>query len=196
MENNLTPIDEIRKEVNKEENKSLIADDIVKEQYEKDKMQLVKNEKFQEMSKGLVEKGAEIRMQSDLLKILNEKQKNDLAEYTLNCEKSKLAYRQKKEKKVILEEVKSDVQKRKIDALWNRYGYMYSDRKDFIPNKTGNIQKEIANWWDNTNSSFKKVVKSTLKTIFWVGIGAIILLLGYRFFMWIAQNTQNLPNIN
>lgn len=196
-ESQLTPIEEIREKVQEQQEiSSNLTTDIVKSQYEKDKQELANNEKFQQVSKDIINKSAEIQMQSDLLALLSQKQKNDLAQYALDCEKDKLEFRKKKEKGVILEEVKAEISNKKIDALWNRYGYMYKDRKDFIPNKAYNRQKEIANWWNGTSDNFKKIVKGTCKIILWAGIISLVCLLGYRAFKWIAENTQNLPNIN
>lgn len=196
-ESQLTPIEEIREKVQEQQEiHSNLTTDIVKSQYEKDKQELANNEKFQQVSKDIINKSAEIQMQSDLLALLSQKQKNDLAQYALDCEKDKLEFRKKKEKGVILEEVKAEISNKKIDALWNRYGYMYKDRKDFIPNKAYNRQKEIANWWNGTSDNFKKIVKGTCKIILWAGIISLVCLLGYRAFKWIAENTQNLPNIN
>lgn len=193
----LTPINEIRQQVEQRElDKPNIANDIVETQYQKDKEELVNDEKFQETSKNIVTKSAEIKMQEDLLNLLNQKQKNDLAQYALECEKSKLEYRKKKEKDVILADVKAEIANKKIETLWKRYGYMYKDRKDFIPNKSYNRQKEIANWWNGTSDNFKKVVRGTFKFVFWAGFISLAVILGYRVFSWIVENTKNLPPLN
>ena len=193
----LMPINEIRQQVEQRElDKPNIANDIVETQYQKDKEELVNDEKFQETSKNIVTKSAEIKMQEDLLNLLNQKQKNDLAQYALECEKSKLEYRKKKEKDVILADVKAEIANKKIETLWKRYGYMYKDRKDFIPNKSYNRQKEIANWWNGTSDNFKKVVRGTFKFVFWAGFISLAVVLGYRIFMWIVENTKNLPPLN
>ena len=68
-------------------------------------------------------------------------------------------------------------------------------KEHFVANKFVNKYKEFINWWDGTSDGFKKIVKGILKVIFWGGIACLIVLLGYRAFAWIAENTKNLPNI-
>lgn len=190
----LIPIEEIKKMVEIE--KTNLTDDIVQNQYEKDKQSLSNDEKFKEVSKNIITKSAEVKMQGDMLALLNQKQKNDLAQYALECEKQKLDYRKKKEKAVVLADVKAEIANKKIETLWKRYGYLYKDRKDFIPSKSANMQKEIANWWNGTSDNFKKIVKGGIKILLWSGLIVLIGLVGYRIIMWIAKNTKNLPNIS
>jgi hypothetical protein len=200
----LTPIEEIREMVAKEEKVPTnieqedfkgIADDIIQNEYNKDKQQLQENEDFQKVANEIVVKSAEVQMQNDLIKLLSQKQKNDLAQYYLDCEKEKLNFRKSKEKKVILQEVKAEVANKKMETLWKRYGYLYKEKKDFVASKSANVLREIANWWKGTSDNFKKVVKGTIKIILWTGAISLIVLLGYRGFMWLAENTKNLPNL-
>lgn len=173
-----------------------LTKDIISLQYEKDKQILANNDGFKQISKNIISKSAEVNMQNDMLELLNQEQLNALTQYALDCERDKLRYRQKKEKLVILETVKAGIANKKAEALWTRYGYMYSDKSKFIPNKLHNKQKEFTNWWAGTNDNFKKVIKSTLKILLWAGIAVAIVMVGYRLLLWIANNTQNLPNLN
>lgn len=184
-----------------QQNYSGLAHDEIQDQYEKNRRELSKNEDFQRISREIVERGAKAELTNDMLQILTTEQKNELSAYILECEKQKLNFRKKKEKGVILEEVKAEVSNKKIEALKKRYGYLYEkdengEPKNFIANKMVNKYKEFCNWWDGTTDGFKRVVKGFLKAFIWVGIGSLAVLLGYRFFMWVAENSQNIPNIN
>lgn len=191
----------LKEQQKKVDNYSGLAHDEIQDQYEKNRRELSKNEDFQRISKEIVERGAKAELTNDMLKILTTEQKNELSAYILQCEKQKLDFRKKKEKGVILEEVKAEVSAKKIEALKKRYGYLYEkdedgEPKNFIANKMVNKYKEFCNWWDGTTDGFKRVVKGFLKAFMWVGIGSLVVLLGYRFFMWVAENSQNIPNIN
>lgn len=191
----------LKEQQKEQENYSGLAHDEIQDQYEKNRRELSKNEDFQRISKEIVERGAKAELTNDMLQILTTEQKNELSAYILQCEKQKLDFRKKKEKGVILEEVKAEVSAKKIEALKKRYGYLYEkdangEPKNFIANKMVNKYKEFCNWWDGTTDGFKRVVKGFLKAFMWVGIGSLVVLLGYRFFMWVAENSQNIPNIN
>lgn len=191
----------LKEQQKEQENYSGLAHDEIQDQYEKNRRELSKNEDFQRISREIVERGAKAELTNDMLQILTTEQKNELSAYILQCEKQKLDFRKKKEKGVILEEVKAEVSAKKIEALKKRYGYLYEkdangEPKNFIANKMVNKYKEFCNWWDGTTDGFKRVVKGFLKAFMWVGIGSLVVLLGYRFFMWVAENSQNIPNIN
>lgn len=196
---------EIQKEVEERQKQELLtpstlAHNEIQNQYDENKRQLATNEDFKELTQQIVKRSAKAELEKDMLAILSDEQKNELSKYLLDCEKHKLDYRKKKEKKVVLEEVKAEVSAKKINALKKRYGYLYKQDEngepiDFVANKFVNKYKEFINWWDGTSDGFKKIVKGILKVIFWGGIACLIVLLGYRAFAWIAENTKNLPNI-
>lgn len=202
MENELMEIQkqiEHKKEQESSFSKSLAHNEI-QNQYDENKKQLATNEDFKQLTQQIVERSAKAELTKDMLGILTEEQKNELSAYLLQCEKQKLSYRKKKEKKVVLEEVKAEISEKKINALKKRYGYLYKqdengNPKDFVANKFVNKYKEFINWWDNTTDGFKKIVKGALKLLFWGAIGTLIILLGYRALRWIAENTQNIPNL-
>lgn len=191
----LIPIENLR-----EVAKPNLAHDEIKKEYDVAKEKLHNNDDFKSLTNEIVVRSAKAELSADMLKILSEEQKNELSAYMLECEKKKLEYRQKKEKKVIVEEVKADIANKKVEALKKRYGYLYPKDENgepigFIANKAVNKYKEFCNWWEGTSDGFKKIVKGTLKVVFWTGIAVLICLVGYRSIKWIADNTANLPNI-
>ena len=195
----LMPIEEIRGIVNKENNSNLAHNEIQTE-YDRAKQGLQTNEDFKKLTNEIVVRSAKAELSKDMLAILSEEQKNELTAYMLECEKGKLAYRKKQEKKVIIEEVKAEVSNKKIEALKKRYGYLYpKDEKGepigFIANKAVNKYREFCNWWDGTTDGFKRIVKGTLKVVLWTGIVTLVCIVGYRALKWVADNTQNLPNL-
>lgn len=191
---------EKKKQEEQAKNATSIAHNEIQVQYDKNKQELQNSDEFKQIAKNIVERGAKAELTRDMIEILSEEQKNELTAYILNCEKQKLDYRKKKEKGVIMEEVKSEIADKKIKALKKRYGYLYKqDDKgepiNFVANKAVNKYKEFCNWWEGTSDGFKRFTKATLKIVFWVGIAALVILLGYRGFKWMMDNTQNLPNI-
>ena len=195
----LMPIEEIRGIVNKENNSNLAHNEIQTE-YDRAKQGLQSNEDFKKLTNEIVVRSAKAELSKDMLAILSEEQKNELTAYMLECEKGKLAYRKKQEKKVIIEEVKAEVSNKKIEALKKRYGYLYpKDEKGepigFVANKAVNKYKEFCNWWDGTTDGFKRIVKGSLKVLFWTGLISLVCIVGYRALKWVADNTQNLPNL-
>jgi len=197
-ENELMPIEDIKAMVGG--SKKNIAHEEIEASYDNAKKELINNEEFRQITRNIVERGAKAELSDHMLTILTAEQKNELRTYLLECEKQKLAYRKKKEKGVIAEEVKAEISNKRIEALKKRYGYLYpkDDKGEpigFIANKTVNKYKEFCNWWDGTSDGFKRIVKGTLKVLLWSGIAVLVCILGYRALKWIADNTQNLPNL-
>lgn len=195
----LIPIEQIRTMVNKDTN-SNIAHNEIQNEYDKAKQGLEKNDDFKKLTNDIVVRSAKAELTKDMLAILTEEQKNELSAYMLECEKHKLEYRKRKEKKVIMEEVRAEVSNKKIEALKKRYGYLYKKDENgepigFIANKAVNKYKEFCNWWDGTTDGFKRLVKGSLKVLFWSGVIALVCIVGYRALRWVADNTQNLPNL-
>lgn len=197
----IIPIEEITKsfEELKNENKDEVVTTNIKENgllrgtidkdYEKKLGELRNSSEYQERVDELVKAGADTLLQHDRLSILSEKQKNELAEYELDCEKQQLAYRKKKEKKLIKEQAKANIQKQKIEVLQTRYGYLYKldengKPKDFVASKFVNKYKELCNWYATTSDGFKKIVKGTLKIMFWCAI----IFCAYKGFKWLAKS--------
>lgn len=200
MEDNkdLMPMEEIRGMVNKES--SNLAHNEIRNEYDRAKQGLQSNEDFKKLTNEIVVRSAKAELSKDMLAILNDEQKNELTAYLLECEKSKLAYRKKQEKKVIIEEVRAEVSNKRIEALKKRYGYLYpkdehGEPVGFVANKAVNKYKEFCNWWDGTTDGFKRLVKGSLKVLFWSGAITLVVIVGYRALKWVADNTQNLPNL-
>lgn len=198
-EKELMSMEEIRSVVQKDKSSNLAHNEI-RNEYDRAKQGLQSNEDFKKLTNEIVVRSAKAELSKDMLAILNDEQKNELTAYMLECEKSKLDYRKKQEKKVIIEEVKAEVSNKRIEALKKRYGYLYPRDKDgelvgFVANKAVNKYKEFCNWWDGTTDGFKRLVKGSLKVLFWAGIAVVVCILGSRVIKWLADNTQNLPNL-
>lgn len=168
----------------------------IKNQYDKDKQQLTNSDDFKKLTKEITERTAKAELSKDMLNVLNEEQKNELALYMLQCEKQKILYRKQKEKKVILEDVKADIYNKKVEALKKKYGYLYQKDENgnilnFVPSKSYNKYKAFVNWWDNTSDGFKKITKGILKAVFWTLVVGIVVVFGYKLFMFV--NSLNLP---
>ena len=169
-----------------------VAHDVIQSSYEKHTQELKNSNNFNEATKKIVEESAEAELKRDALDILDQKQKNELAEYTLDCEKQKLEYRKKMEKGLIKEEVKADITKKKIDTLKNRYGYLYDkdangEPKNFVANKFVNKYKEFCNWYKGTGDGFRKLVGTTLKVLIWCGIAFLIITFGFKGLNWLSK---------
>lgn len=202
----MTDIEELEKKVEEKKKQDLslaktehqeqstksIAHDSIVAQYNQHSQNLANNEKFQQATQKVVEESAEAELKADALKILDQKQKNELAEYTLHCEKQKLEYRKKMEKGLIKEQIKSDVAKKKIETLKTRYGYLYEQDangqpKDFVANKFVNGYKEFCNWYKGTGDGFKKFVGTTLKILMWGTIAFLVITFGYKAIEWLSN---------
>ena len=169
-----------------------VAHEAIQSSYEKHTQELKNSNAFNELTKEIVEESAKAELKRDALDILDQKQKNELAEYTLECEKQKLEYRKKMEKGLIKEEVKSDITKKKIETLKNRYGYLYEkdakgEPKGFVANKFVNKYKEFCNWYKGTGDGFRKLVGTTLKVLIWGGIAFLIITFGFKGLNWLSK---------
>lgn len=170
----------------------------IEQQYQKDKQQLSNNEDFQRLTKEITDRTAKAILTEDMIKVLSAEQKNELALHILQCEKEKIEYKKKKEKSIVKEEVKAEVFNRKVEALKKKYGYLYEkdengNIKNFVPNKAYNQYRSFVNWWDNTSDGFKKITKGVLKTLFWSGVVALVIMLGYKALKWV--NSLQIPQV-
>ena len=169
--------------------------DAIDNQVDRRLNELNNNKTFQELSNRVTDKETEVQLKEKLLNSLSKEQQNELNEYLLQCEKEKLKYRKKKEKKLIKEEMKAEIQKRKIDALWERFGYLYNGNKTkFVPNKLNNKFKEVANFYDNSSTTFKKIIKTTFRIVFIIAFCYLFVKVGKDVFLWILKNV-NINNI-
>lgn len=191
-----------RFEAKKQELETSKVSDLVKaeieNQYAQNTSALTQSEDFKNLTQEIVKRKAQADLSKDMLEVLNEEQKNALAKFVLDCEKDKLEFRKKKEKKIIIEEIKADLFNKKVEALKKKYGYLYKrdengDLIGFVPNKMYNKYASFCNWWANTTDGFRKIVKGTLKVVFWVGVAGLAIVIGYNLFEWISNATANLP---
>lgn len=169
-------------------------------QYEQNKTEIAKEEWFKEATQQVTEKATKVQLSKDMLEIMSQEQKNALAQYALECEKKKLEYRQKAERKLIKAEVKADKQNREIEILKKRFGYMYPKDKngdiiDFIPSRPHNIYKELVNRWSSAGQGFKKFVKTLFVVLFSGCAIALFCLLGMNLFKWLIKNMDKFKDI-
>ena len=165
---------------------------IIKEQYKKNKETIAGEENFIKATKDITERAVYAQLEDDALKVLSQEQKNELAKYIFNLNKDMLDYRKKKEKQIVLEEIKSELQNKKIEALKKRFGYLYKENEPFIPSKFHNIQKEIVNRWESTSINTKKIIKGVLRILFYGGIAVIIAVVGSNIIKWVLDNADKL----
>ena len=171
---------------------TFVAHNVIQSSYEKHTKDLMNSDNFNKATRKIVEESAEAELKRDTLGVLDQKQKNELAEYTLECEKQKLEYRKKMEKGLIKEEVKSDIAKKKIETLKNRYGYLYQqdengEPKNFVANKFVNQYKEFCNWYKGTGDGFRKFIGTTLKILIWGGIAFLVVTFGFKGLKWLSN---------
>lgn len=162
----------------------------IEKQYEKNRNELATKDDFIGLTEEITERSAKAKLGEDMLAVMNQEHKNALSAYALDCEKKKLEFRTKKEKKLILEDVKADIAQKKIETLKKRYGYMYKDDEEFIPSKSYNRQRELVNWWNGLSDNIKKTIKGVLKVVIWCGIGVLVFVLGRRVIQWIINNVK------
>ena len=192
IQNDIVVVDSVQ-----EPTEQNIIEDIVKEEY-RNRLQEVKNDKeFQKRVQEVVGITSATALRTDLLKALNQEQKNELLQYQIECEKDKLAYRKRHEKKVIREEARAEVQEKKINALKKRFGYLYDtdehgNPKRFVASKFVNRYKEICNWYDGTSQGFKKIVTATLRIAFYAGL----VYLAYKGLIWASVNLPTIIETN
>lgn len=192
MDNDLVEIQNIINERNVTQENNILSVDVSK-QYEDNKKTLMDKEDFKELTKQITERATKVQLSKDMLAIMSEEQKNAITNYALECQKKQFEYRRKLEKNLICEEVRAEVQNKKIEILKKRYGHLYKKDQngeiiDFIPSKFHNVTKEIANWWNSTSDNFKKIVYATLKLAFWGVVLWLVVKYGYQILKWIAEN--------
>lgn len=164
--------------------------DTIEKQYEKNRNELAKKDEFVGLTEEITERSAKAKLGEDMLAVMSQEHKNALSAYALDCEKKKLEFRTKKEKKLILEDVKADIAQKKIETLKKRYGYMYKENEEFIPSKSYNRQREIVNWWNGLSVNVKKTLKGIFRIAFWCGFGVLAFVLGRRAIQWIIENVK------
>ena len=91
--------------------------DTIEKQYEKNRNELAKKEDFIGLTEEITQRSAKAKLGEDMLAVMTQEHKNALSAYARECEKKKLEFRTKKEKKLILEDVKADIAQKKVETL-------------------------------------------------------------------------------
>lgn len=191
-EEKLQELDNKLEEAKKNAQLSNLVKNEINSQYEKDKQEVANSVSFKQLTKEITERSAKAILTEDMIKVLTAEQKNELALHILECQKEQMTYRKKHEKKVILEDVKAEIFNKKVEALKKKYGYLYEKDENgnilnFVPSKSYNKYRAFCNWWENTTDGFKKIVKGTLKVVFWVSVASLVGILLYKGFTWFSN---------
>ena len=164
--------------------------DTIEKQYEKNRNELATKEDFIGLTEEITERSAKAKLGEDMLAVMSQEHKNALSAYALDCEKKKLEFRTKKEKKLILEDIKADLVQKKIEILKKKYGYMYKENEPFIPSKSYNRQRELVNWWNGLSINVKKTIKGLFRVAIWGAIAVLGVTIGRRALLWLMENVK------
>lgn len=161
---------------------------VVENQRKADLQAISENEEFKNASKLVNERKVYNELKKEANQIKDEELNREWEEYLLKKKKEAQDYRTKLEKNVIKQEVKADVYKKKREIAEKRFGYLYKDMKDFTPSKALNRLKEFRNWYNNLSDTIHKIVNTTLKWVFRLGLttGGIFAL--YGILKWLLNN--------
>lgn len=162
----------------------------IEDNYDKQLATLKDNKALNELTNQITERNIKVKLGKDMFNVMSEEQRLELSAYFLDCEKQKLDYRKKKEKALITEEVRAEIKEKKVEILKKRYGYMYGKDEEFIPSKTYNKIREIANWYNGTSDTFKKIVKGTFKLALYGTIIYLAIKYGYEGLLWLSNNVN------
>lgn len=162
----------------------------IEKQYEKNRSELATKDDFIGLTEEITERSAKAKLGEDMLAVMNQEHKNALSAYALDCEKKKLEFRTKKEKKLILEDIKADLVRKKIEILEKKYGHLYKENEVFIPSKSYNQYRALVTWWDGLSINIKKTIKGMLRVCFWGGVAVLIVVLGRRVVQWLLENVN------
>lgn len=190
------------------------AESVIEEQRQKNYAEIAKSEKFQKRSTEIDARTVGAKLDKDDNEAYKQELENQYARYELNKKKEALDYRMKLERKTTKEKVKADVAIIKRETALKRYGYLYKPTKkevldengnplkdengniiyqeipakDFTPSKFINQTREFANWYNNLSTSMQKLIKTTLKIIFFGGLAAILVWLAVTGVKWLVDS--------
>lgn len=189
---------EIEKEVGKKElavvETKETADSVIEKQRQKNLNEISENADFKKISRTLDEESVKTELERQTLEILDQKQKNDLANFKL-----------KLLKKALREQVKTEVYAVKLKNAQNRYGYLYETEtveivdeegetkyetryKSFTISKFINRYKEFVNWYKNLTVETQKFIWATVKFIIRTGILVAIGFAIYGVVKWLLDS--------
>ena len=150
---------------------------------------------FQERSEYVFERAVNVELDKRELIVLDQEQKNELARLKL-----------KLNKRTMKEEARAEHYERKRKAKMIRYGYLYEPYevtvidpntnqlkketryKNFTTNTFINKYKDFANFYANLADSTKKIIKKSIKVIFWGGIITAICFGLYGIIKWLIHS--------
>lgn len=189
---------EIEKEVGKKElvvaETKETTDSVIEKQRQKNLKEISENAVFKKISHTLDEESVKTELERQTIEILNQKQKNDLANFKL-----------KLLKKALREQVKTEVYAVKLKNAQNRYGYLYETEtvevvdeegetkyetryKSFTISKFINRYKEFVNWYKNLTVETQKFIWATVKFLVRTGILLAIGFAIYSVVKWLLDS--------
>lgn len=203
-----TPINVATKEETKPEEReegASAAANIVNKELAKARVEVAQTEGFKRNRDDVAARGMKAAIWTEALNVLSVEQQNALQEYILDQEKKKLDYRTKYEKRLVRDEIKAEVYKRKIAATEAMYGQYYKTEfyedyddqnnpikkrrlKNFTTNKFVNQVRVFAAWYKSLEEGVRKIIATTVKILFFGGliVGAIFGILG--IVKWLANS--------
>lgn len=182
------------------------ADDVIKRQELKDLQAISENEEFQNASRELNTRKVAGKLEEEANKVLDKELQNELDKYRLKKIKEELDYRQKKEKRIVKQQVRADVKATKRRIAEQRFGYLYIpdgtytyvDKdgneqtaikyKNFTPSWSINKMKEVSNWYKNQTETVQKIIWNTVRFVIFGGMGAAVCYVIYRAVRWLASS--------
>lgn len=200
---NRQPVSDVAESVRKELS---TADDVIKQQQLKDLQKISENEEFRNASLQLNTRTVASKLDEEANKVLDKELQNELDKYRLKKIKEELDYRQKKEKRIVKQQVRADVKATKRRIAEQRFGYLYTpdgtytykDKdgndvtttkyKNFTPSWTINKMKEVSNWYKNQTETVQKMIWHTVKFVIFGGAGVGVCFLLYKVVRWLAAS--------
>lgn len=183
---------------------------LIEEQRKKNIKDLSENADFQKASYLVDEQKVVTELARQQITTEEVKLENELRTYVLKKQKEQLAYRKRKEKKLIKAEVKAEVKEAKRIIAEKRFGYLYEEDgtytttnktengetitithtkyKDFSPSYTINKMKEIQNWYKNQTEIVQKIIWNTVKLVTFGGLGAAVIFIIIKGLKWLSQS--------
>lgn len=184
------------------------SDSIIAAQKEKDLSEIKDNEKFKQLSKAITEREIGYKLQENALTIQGKEFQNQYDEYVLKKKKEALAFRIKKERNIVSQQVKAELNEEKRRISEKRFGYLYEadgtytyyekdvsgklielqaiKYKNFTPSYSINRLKELQNWYKNQTETAQKAIWTTVKFVFFSGIAVASVFIIIKLLRWLA----------
>lgn len=179
--------------------------EIVDKQLHADLHEISGREEFKKASNQITERGVSAKLRERALEVLSAEQKNKLAEYTLKKEMERIDYVAKHEKSIEREAIKAQLYQRKYKNAVDRYGYLYSKEivktlndkgeeisvvkyKNFTINRVLNRAREFASWYNNLEQTTRKMIFTTVKIGFILGLVAAGITCLVKLIQWLISS--------